>query len=57
MKHLLLAKGLWGFVDSSEELAGSALGETVAQFHSKAQKAFSTIVLAIKSAQLYLVSS
>ncbi|CAB4036919.1 Hypothetical predicted protein, partial [Paramuricea clavata] len=57
MKHLLLAKGLWGFVDGSEELAGSAPGETAAQFRSKAQRAFSTIVLAIKSAQLYLVSS
>ena len=57
MKHLLLAKGLWGFVDGSEELAGSASGETAAQFRSKAQRAFSTIVLAIKSAQLYLVSS
>ncbi|CAB4035006.1 Retrovirus-related Pol poly from transposon TNT 1-94 [Paramuricea clavata] len=57
MKHLLLAKGLWGFVDGSVELAGSASGETAAQFRSKAQRAFSTIVLAIKSAQLYLVSS
>ncbi|CAB3979998.1 Hypothetical predicted protein [Paramuricea clavata] len=57
MKHLLLAKGLWGFVDGSEEVAGSASGETAAQFCSKAQRAFSTIVLAIKSAPLYLVSS
>ncbi len=57
MKHLLLAKGLWGVVDGSEELAESASQETAAQFRSKSQRAFSTIVLAIKSAQLYLVSS
>ena len=57
MKHLLLAKGLWGFVDGSEVLAESSSGETAAQFRSKSQRAFSTIVLAIKSSQLYLVSS
>ena len=57
MKHLLLAKGLWDVVDGSEVLAESASDETAAQFRSKSQRAFSTIVLAIKSSQLYLVSS
>ena len=57
MKHLLLAKGRWGFVDGSEELAATASEETATQFRLKSQRAFSTIVLAIKTAQLYLVNS
>lgn len=57
MTHLLLVKGLWGVVDGSQALTESASQETVAQFRSKSQKTFWTIVLAIKSAQLYLVSS
>jgi len=56
MKHLLLAKGLWGVVDGTEEIVGDAAAEAHAEFQ-KSQKAFSTIVLAITAAQLYLVTS
>lgn len=54
MKHLLMAKGLWNLVDGSEVLASEA---TAALFQSRLHKAFSTIVLAMDSAQLYLVTS
>lgn len=57
MKHLLLAKGFWGLVDGSETLEDEASAERIAQFRLKSQKAFSTMVLAIKTAQLYLVTS
>ena len=57
MKHLLMAKGLWSLVDGSEVLADGASEEGVALFHSRLHKAFSTIILAIDSAQLYLVTS
>ena len=57
MKHLLMAKGLWGLVDGSEVLANEASAVAEALFRSRLQKAFSTIVLAIESAQLYLVTS
>ena len=57
MKHLLMAKGLWGLVDGSEVLANEASAAVEALFRSRLQKAFSTIVLAIESAQLYLVTS
>ena len=50
MKHLLLAKGLWGLVDCSEALEGDAAAERTAQFRLKPQKAFSTIT------QLYYFS-
>ena len=49
MKHLLLAKGLWGVVDGSEALTESTSEEIAAQFCSKSQRAFLTIVLAIKN--------
>ena len=45
--YLLLTKGLCGVVDGFEALAESVSRETVAQFRSKSQRAFS----AIKSAQ------
>ena len=54
MKRLLMAKGLWNLVDGSEVLASEA---TAALFQSRLHKAFSTIVLAMDSAQLYLVTS
>ena len=53
MKHLLMAKGLWNLVDGSEVLASEA---TAALFQSRLHKVFSTIVLAMDSAQLYLVT-
>ena len=57
MKHLLMAKGLWGLVDGSEVLVSEASAAAEALFRSRLQKAFSTIVLWIESAQLYLVTS
>ena len=57
MKHLLMAKGLWSLIDGSEVLASQASAAAEALFQSQLHKAFSTIVLAIDSAQLYLVTS
>lgn len=57
MKHLLLAKGLWGLVDGSEVLGDNATAVGQALFQARLQKASSTIVLAIDSAQLYLITS
>lgn len=54
MKHLLLAKGLWGVVDGTEEPTEDAAA--CAEFQKKSQKAFSTVVLAISTSQLYLVT-
>ena len=55
--HLLLAKGLWGYVDGSEVLAEDANNHTCAEFNTKSQKAFSTIALAVSTPQLYLITS
>ena len=58
MKHLLLAKDLWGFVDGTEPIPTEAATEEVkADYRKRSQKAFSVIVLAITSSQLYLVTS
>ena len=57
MKHLLIAKGLWSLIEVSEVLASEASVAAEALFQSRLHKAFSTIVLAIDSAQLYLVAS
>ena len=57
MKHLLLAKGLWGFVDGSEILEDSASAQQKAEFNRKSQKAFSMIVMSISTNQLYLITS
>ena len=57
MKHLLLAKGLWGLVDGSETLAEDANAAARAEFQKRSQRTFSTIVLAIGTSQLYLVTS
>ena len=57
MKHLLLAKGLWGLVDGSETLTEGATAAARAEFEKKSQRAFSTIVLAVSTPQLYLVTS
>ena len=56
MHHLLLAKGLWGYVDSTEKLAEDATAAVKADFSKKSQKAFSTIIMAISTSQLYLVA-
>ena len=57
MRHLLLAKGLWGLVDGTEVLAESANAQAQTEFQRKSQRAFSTIVLAISTQQLYLITS
>ena len=57
MKHLLMAKGIWGLVDGSEVFAHDATPAAQALYRSRLQKAFSTIVLAIDRAQLYLITS
>ena len=51
MKHLLIAKGLWGLVDDTEVLRQES------EHLKRQQKTFSTIVFAICSSQLYLVTS
>ena len=56
IKHLLLAKGLWGVVDGTEVLADDAAEGVRTEFQKKSQKAFSTLVLAITASQLYLVT-
>ena len=57
MRHLLLAKGFWGLVDGTEVLAESANAQAQTEFQRKSQRAFSTIVLAISTQQLYLITS
>ena len=57
MRHLLLAKELWGHVDGTEVLRDGVTAAVRAEFQKKSQKAFSSIVMAISSSQLYLVTS
>jgi len=57
IKHLLLAKDLWGFIDGTEVLPEDASAQQAADFNKKSQKAFSTIVMSISSSQLYLITS
>ena len=57
MRHYLLSKGLWKYVDGTEtveEGAGDAVQRT---FCDNSQKALSTLVMGISTAQLYLVTS
>ena len=53
----LLAKGLWGHADGTDVLEDGASDRARTEFRQKSQKAFSTIVMAISTAQLYLVTS
>ena len=57
MRHLLMAKGLWKYVDGSEILPEDANEATRTKFRDESQKAISTIVMAISTPQLYLVTS
>lgn len=57
IEHLLRAKDLWKFVDGTEKLKVEATPVEQNEHKAKAQKAFSTIVIAIKSSQLYLITS
>ena len=57
LRHLLMAKGLWKFVDGSAVLAEDASEENKEKFQANQQKAFSTIVMSISSTLLYLITS
>ena len=57
IKHLLLAKELWGFIDGTEVLQENASAQQRADYNKRSQKAFSTIVMSISSSQLYLITS
>ena len=57
IKHLLLAKELWGFIDGTEVLQENASAQQRADYNKRSQKAFSTIVMSISLSQLYLITS
>ena len=57
VRHLLLAKGLWKYVDGSTELAQDADANARQEFNKNSQIAQSNIVLRLKTSQLYLVTS
>ena len=57
MHHLLLAKGLWKYVDGSIVLAEDADERTPTEYYEKSQKALSTLVMAITTSQIYLITS
>ena len=52
MRHLLLAKGLWKYVDGSEELAEDADARAITEYREKSQKALSTLAMAVSTPQL-----
>ena len=56
--HLLKAKWLYKYVDGSREPPGEdADTDVIAEFEDKSEKALSTILIAISTPQLYLVTS
>lgn len=57
MRHYLLSKGLWKYVDGTERLADDATDAVRRTFRENTQKALLTIVMAISTPQLYLVTS
>ena len=57
VRHLLLAKGLWGYVDGTKVLAEGADESAQTEFNKRSQRAFSTIALAVNTSQLYLITS
>ena len=57
MRHLLLGKELWKYVDGLEVLAEGVSAEAQTTFRQKSQKALSTIIMAISTPKLYLVTS
>ena len=57
MRHLLTVKGLWKYVDGSETLGEDATEAVRTKFREESQKTISTIVMAISTPQLYLVTS
>ena len=57
VRHLLMVKDLWKYVDGSEVLAADATELVRTDYRVKSQKAVSTLVMAITTPQLYLVTS
>ena len=57
MRHFLLSRGLMKYVDGTERLADDADAATQRTFRDNSQKALSTLVMAISTPQLYLVTS
>ena len=58
MRHLLLAKELWGFVDGTETLRDDMTPQQQADHKKKSQKALSAIfVMVVSTCQLYLITS
>lgn len=57
MWHLLLGKGLYGLVDGSEVLAEGANAHARAEYNKCSQKALTTIVMAVGTSHLYLITS
>ena len=57
MRHLLLAKGLWGHADGTNVLGDGASDQALTEFRQKSLKAFSTIVMEISTVQLYPMTS
>lgn len=55
MHHLIIAKRLWKYVDGTATEDASA--EARVKYTSESQKAISTIVMAIPTRQLYLVTT
>lgn len=57
LEHLLKAKGLWGMVQETDQLAADANANTRAEFERRKEKAFSVLVLNVSTSQLYLITS
>ena len=57
MRHYLLSKGLQKYVDGTERLADDAADAVRRTFCENSQKILLTIVMAISTPQLYLVTS
>ena len=57
LKHLLLAKDLWKYVDGSAVLAGDATADQRTKHQSESPRAFFFIAMSVSTSQLYLITS
>ena len=57
IKHLLLVKDLWGFIDGTEVLQDKGSTQQQAEFNKRSQKTFSTVVMSVNLSQLYFITS
>lgn len=57
MEHLMKAKGLWGMVMETDNVAEGANAQARAEFEKRKEKAFSVLVLNVSTSQLYLITS